>query len=337
MPRPARPLPPVLLGAPFHLETGIDEGMPRARLRGPDLDIPSRGVRVPTSLAAAFETRVRSVAPVLPATGAFSHVTSARLLGLPVTQRQESRADVEVIDVTGAPQVRRRGVTGHRGKGWRRTLLWNGLPVVGPLDTWCDFGELVRRDGLMLDDLVVLGDEILNLVVGRPELAGLSWSVEPETRADREACAAIVLEELRATLDERVRPRGKRHLEAALPLIRYGVKSPMESRARLVFHWAGLPEPQINVDVRNERGEWLGEGDLVWPPRVVVEYQGEHHADRRRRSGDSSRREQMGDEKVRVFEAFAEDVFQAPRRRALVRRVAGALGVTPVAREHPFA
>ena len=210
------------------------------------------------------------------------------------------------------------------------------MPVVAPIDTWVDFGELVRRDSLTLDDFVVLGDATLNLLVARPELAGLAWPDSPATRSEREEYAAIVMEEIAATLHERVRPRGKRHLEAALPLIRFGVKSPMETRARLLFHWAGFPEPRVNADVINSRGEWLGEGDLVWPG-VVVEYQGEHHADRRRRSNDAARREGMGDDDVRVFEAFAEDVFQAPRREALVRRVARALGITPTPREHPFA
>lgn len=335
MSRPARPLPPSLAASPFHVETGLEEGMPRGRLRGRDLDIPSRGVRRPVELGADFMVGVRSVAPVLPPTGVFSHVTAARLLELPVTSRQERGEAVEVMDVTGAPQVRRRGVVGHRGRGWRRTLLWKGLPLVAPLDTWCDFGELVRRDGLTLDDFVVLGDAVVNLVVKHPELAGLTWQAPPSTRAEREECAAILIEELRATVGERVRPRGKRHLEAALPLIRHGVKSPMETRARLAFHWAGLPEPRVNAPILDARGEWMGEGDLVWDG-VVVEYQGQHHAERKRRSADSARRELMGDADVRVFEAFAEDVFQAPRRDALVRRVARALGVVPNPRRHPL-
>lgn len=335
MPRIAQPLPEWLHGQTFHLETGLDEGMPRGRLRGVDLSAPSRGVRRPASLDFDFEARVAAVTPVLPLTGAYSHVTAARLFGLPVTRGQEKIQDVEVIDVPGAPQVRRRGVIGHRGRHWRRVIHWEGLPVVAPLDLWCDFGELVQRDGLTLDDFVVLGDAVINLVVRQPELAGLTWLHEPRTTAEFQECAGVVIGELRAVVDERVRPRGKRHLEAALPLLRYGVKSPMESRTRMVFYWGGLPEPEINASVHNELGEWLGEGDLVWDGRVVVEYQGEHHAGRKRRSSDSQRRELMGDAKVKVFEAFAEDIYQAPRRDALIRRVAAAVGVEPSPRPYP--
>ena len=65
----------------------------------------------------------------------------------------------------------------------------------------------------------------------------------------------------------------------------------METRARLMFVDAGFPEPEVNAPLTDAAGEWIAEGDLVWHrQRLVGEYQGEQHADRRRRSADAFRR-----------------------------------------------
>ena len=52
----------------------------------------------------------------------------------------------------------------------------------------------------------------------------------------------------------------------------------METRTRLMFVKAGIPEPRLNAAVRDADGEWLLTGDLVWDEkRVVAEYQGSTH------------------------------------------------------------
>ena len=69
-----------------------------------------------------------------------------------------------------------------------------GLPVVAPADTWADLGEFVgpgRPVGL--DDLIVAGDAVANLLGG----------TEP----------------LRRAVERRVRPRGKVTLTYAIPRI----------------------------------------------------------------------------------------------------------------------
>jgi hypothetical protein len=37
----------------------------------------------------------------------------------------------------------------------------------------------------------------------------------------------------------------------------------METRARLVFHRAGFPEPEVNGAIHASHSGWLAEGDLV--------------------------------------------------------------------------
>ena len=119
-------------------------------------------------------------------------------------------------------------------------------------------------------------------------------------------------------------------LAAALDLVRAPVRSPMETRARLMFVRAGFPEPEVNGIVLDGDGFWMLEGDLVWrEQRVVGEYQGRDHASIRRRSYDSSRNALAADHDWRVLEIYADDVFRPPRRVACLQRFARALGLDP--------
>jgi len=64
--------------------------------------------------------------------------------------------------------------------------------------------------------------------------------------------------------------------------------------------------------------------------RVVAEYQGATHAPIRQRSHDADRMAVAVDDGVRMFEVFAEDVFDSRRRIRLLTRIAKALGLDPV-------
>jgi very-short-patch-repair endonuclease len=58
-------------------------------------------------------------------------------------------------------------------------------------------------------------------------------------------------------------------------------ESPMESVLRWIVHEAGLPAPDLQYDVRDEAGGFLGRADLAWPDRrVLVEFDGDVHRDR---------------------------------------------------------
>lgn len=294
------PLPEDLTGGPFTVGRARTLGLRQCDLRGHGLHRPTHAVRTTTppktlrELAAAF-------AVALPPDAAFSHVTAALLLGLPLPAALEAQIGLDVMRPTGRGQVRRHGCLGHRGLELRETGRVAGVQVVGPADTWVDLGEVLHR-GLSLDDLVVAGDAVAN----RPGGVAAMTTV----------------------LRGRVSPRGKRVLQSAVSLVRPGVRSPMETRSRLMFGRAGFPEPEVNGIVRDGAGEWLLEGDLVWrEQRVVGEYQGEEHSSRARRSADAHRAGLAADEDWTVIEIFAEDVHRAPRRRATLRRFAAALGL----------
>lgn len=313
----ASPLPGRLGPGPFSTARARLQGVPAARLRRGDLVHPTRGAHVAVEPATLVE-RAAAFQVAMPAQRAFSHLTAAVLWGLPLPHALETAASttdapLHVIAPTGDGQPVRPGVVGHRGLERRvvATPAGTGLLVVDVADTWCDLGEL-RRGSLTLNDLVVAGDAAVALLEGR---AGRPVGTAP----------------LREALRRRNRPRGAVALRHALTLVRAGVRSPMESRARLMFLDAGFPEPEVNAPLTDAAGEWLAEGDLVWRrQRVVGEYQGEDHADRRRRSEDAFRRLLLRERGGwRVEEIWAEDVWRAPRRVATLTAFAHALDLAP--------
>jgi hypothetical protein len=58
---------------------------------------------------------------------------------------------------------------------------------------------------------------------------------------------------------------GARLARRVAGLVRKGVDSAMETRLRLLIVLAGLPEPEVNVIVRDENGDWELRFDLCYP------------------------------------------------------------------------
>ncbi|MDT0214674.1 hypothetical protein Q9R29_12345 [Rothia sp. ARF10] len=190
--------------------------------------------------------------------------------------------------------------------------------MVDAAHTWVDLGEL-RRGRLTVDDLVVLGDAAVARI---DNASGQQVRSGAHTSAGTRA--------LHTALHGRVRPRGKVMLAQAFLAIRPRVRSPMETRARLMFVRAGFPEPEVGGVIVDDAGEFLAEGDLVWrSERVIAEYQGAHHADIARRSTDTGRRHLLEGHGWRVRELFAADVYRTPRRRDTLQAVAAMLGLDP--------
>lgn len=142
----------------------------------------------------------------------------------------------------------------------RVQLLEGGIPVTDPASTWASLGEL------SVDQLVIAGDYFV-----RKYRQGVG-------RRDAGRQPLCRLDELAAALS-RGRWDGMPGLRRALPLIREDSWSPQETATRVALVRAGLPEPDLNRDVFDARGSFLGCLDLVWPRwKVAVEYHGQQHA-----------------------------------------------------------
>jgi len=254
MPRPA-PLPFELALAPFRVDEAERAGVSRRRLRASDLHAPFRGIRS-TSTDTDLISRCRMLEPAMAPEQYFSHVTAARLWGLPLPAPFEAETRLHVSTRTREPN--RRGVVGHRIRSTRDVRFHHGLPVSSPADAWCELGAVGLEDGstLQIDDLVAAGDRL----VGWPR-------------------SLVTLDEVDAAMRRYGRGRGIRSLRAARRELRAGSASPRETRLRLLVlrSPAGYPELEPNgpidlsTDVRTH-------GDLVFRAfKVILEYDGGQH------------------------------------------------------------
>ncbi len=270
MARAPRPL-PASLGDVFTTGDAVAAGVTRRRLRAHDLESPFRGVhRSPTeaepvpdgplardrSLQAVVRRRVAAYLPLM-ADGAFVCGCSAAVLfGGPVTVGEE--LDVGVIAPHRAP--RRAGIAGRKVAAHLvRVVTLETIPVSSPASTWAMLGS-----ELDVDELIRLGDAFVRIPRderGRP-------------RRDRQLTTLTALHRAAAA----GRRLGGAKLRAALEEIRVGAMSPLETDFRLLTCRAGLPEPELDVAIRDATGALLGIADAAYRrERVLVEVEGDHH------------------------------------------------------------
>lgn len=226
-------------------------------------------------------------------------------------RRVQNDGRLHVVRRLPDTQVRRPGIVGHRAHHPREIITVEGLPVVGPADTWVDFGELIGRGKpIGVDDVIILGDAIATMLN----------DVAP----------------LRAALDRRNRPRGKRTHQEALKLIRVGSRSPRETMCRIMFMRVGLPEPHINQPVYAETNPtvFLGMPDFSWQrmaadgtlTKVAGEYQSfAFHSDPGKRVQDGERRTGFESDGWKVEWIWASDLRTLQHRRLTCMRFARAL------------
>jgi hypothetical protein len=244
-------LPPKLSSGPFSVQDAIAAGVTAGRLDAKDLVIPFRGVRDrrgtnPRTLLEACE----QYAPRLKPWQFFSHEAALALHGSP-TPRYPYRVAVHVSAHRPAREPRLTGISGHRLQTRDDASgIVAGIRVENVVRAWRQTATLWP-----IDDLVAAGD----FIVGRGRLASL--------------------EELRAEVRS-MGGRGTAPLERALLDIRPGSASSEETRLRLALLRAGLPQPELNWDLRDAAGRLIAVLDLAfirW--RLDVEYDGRQHAE----------------------------------------------------------
>jgi len=100
----------------------------------------------------------------------------------------------------------------------------------------------------------------------------------------------VAAHELRERIGRSGRLRGIAQARRVADLIEPNVASPMESRLRMILLLAGLPRPQVQTELRDDRGAFIARPDLLYPTaRLAIEYDGAVHreslvADNRRQN-----------------------------------------------------
>ncbi|MGN7798196.1 endonuclease domain-containing protein [Leifsonia sp. 22587] len=294
MGRHSVPLPRELSSAPFRVVDAARSGVGAGRLRGPDLARPVRGVRMPAN--GDLTTRCRALLLHRRTDMWFSHLTAARLWGIPLPRHLEGeeRIHVTVPSTARAPQIA--GVVGHVATTPERTIH-RALPLSTPAQTWLELAPALPRD---------------RLIAAADYLLGASLTTT---------------EKLQAAVDSAHGRRGIAAARLALPLIRQGAESPAESALRVLLHDAGIAPPELNYRIHARDGGFVARVDLAYPDqRLVLEYEGDHHrVDADQWHKDIRRQGRLEDLGWRVIRVTAADLASPG---PLIARVMHALATT---------
>jgi hypothetical protein len=234
-------------------------------------------VHLDRAVPATLGVRIAAALLVVTPGSHVSHHTAARLWGAVVPEHP----DIHVSSPRN--RTRRDGITAHRVKARQDVVLFHGIWLTTPVQTFLDLAHC-----LTLVDLVVLGD---SLVKGR----------------------RTTPEELVSTCRGHRGPYSRLARRAAA-LVRAGVDSPMETRLRLLIVLAGLPEPEVDHRVHAYDGSLLRRYDLCYLPyRLIIEYDGRQHAESEEQwLTDIGRDEVLDDERIRRLVIVSRDIYATP-------------------------
>lgn len=279
---PPHPAPlPDHLGDEFSCRRAHSAGVSARRLRAQDLDAPHRGVRMkrdpepeepreqdeqegdPDAPGAQDRAerrdllrRARAYAEIMSPHAFFVGRTAAVICGV----RTDATGDLEVAVIAPARAPR---VAGVRARKVKRSFVFvrevEKLRVASVASTWAMLGA-----ELSVRELVILGDAMVRVPRGPRGVKNVAKRL-------------ATIEELKRAV-EAGRRRGSPRLRDALELIRVGSASTLETEYRLDAAAAGLPEPELDVEIRDESGRLLGISEVVHREfRIAVEIEGDHH------------------------------------------------------------
>lgn len=185
------------------------------------------------------------------------------------------------------------GIHWHRFKRSPELLRVRGMLCTSPAETFIDLSWV-----LSLLDLVIYADS----------LARHNADVPSHFRA--RAVRSI--------------GRGAVRAREAADLMRPRVELPYETRLRMLIMLAGLPEPEVNHEVRDETGTVIYRLDLAYADhRLAFEYDGRHHIGREGQWEDDLRRRERleaGGWRILVFASVDLHSGQDRRSSGFVRR-----------------
>lgn len=276
MPTSPRPL-PESLGAAFSRAEALAAGVSPRRVRASDIEHVFHGAllhALPTATPitadgplaiderkrARVVDRARSYASVMGAHMSFAGMTAAALLGAPLPDDFDPEHDRCVSALAPHRAPRARGIRGLQTRPALTTIVTvDGVRITSPASTWAHVASTLSERWL-----VILGDFLVR--VPRDERG--------HPRRERQL---TTVDHLRAAAWAPGR-RGRHVLLQALEHIRVGSASRLETEYRLDAAAAGLPEPELDVEIRTATGRLLGIVDAAHAVYgVLIEIEGDHH------------------------------------------------------------
>ena len=314
MPQPS-PLPFPLSAGPFRYSEAREAGLARSRLRAGDIEHPHHGLYVPSSID-DLVSRCEQLVPLLGEHAWFSHLTAARLWGMPMPFAWTAAEAQHVLTIAARAPMRRPGIVGWETAQTETPREMRGLiPLVSASEVWAQLAvpgstgvdsETGAKRRLSREWLTAVGDFLLT----GPKQAGTRHPL-------------CTVADLATAVERRRGSRGVVDLTWALERVRAPVHSSKETEVRLGLVACGLPEPHVQVPVMTAAG--LRHADLGYPEaRLLFEYHGDHHrTDRTQWLEDLTRRQLFEDAGYRVIEVGAADL--EPNCHALAARIRRAL------------
>jgi len=250
-------LPAHLAAAPFTFDEARASGVSASRLKRKDVVHIGRELYRPSDWSFELEAAARALSAASP--GAWiSHVTAARLRCQLLPPWLADSTELHLSKPRSLPSVRRKGVVGHTVFAREDEIeSIDGISISTRSRTWLD---LARR--LSVNDLVCLGDQLIRI---------------PRVDFEGRTQAYDTLDGLRSLVGRHPNLQGVVRARDALDLMRVGSDSAPESLLRLAMADAGLPEPDLQLSLRDADGV-SPSADLGYRHRrVAIQYDGEHH------------------------------------------------------------
>jgi hypothetical protein len=247
-------LPSILPASGFAVHHALDAGVPISRLNASDTESPFWGVRselgtvgdIP-SMANAYFSRIGDLAVV-------SHISAALIWGVPLPPHlaHDRRIHVSVPPSTRAPKAR--GVAGHHVALHPMDVAMRlGVRTTTQTRTLCDLAGYLNED-----DLLAVADYLI-------------WR-------GRDADERCTLEQIGRAIDRHPTKRGMARLRKIAQIASDHSDSARESKIRYRILDAGLPAPDVNVDLFDRWGRFIARPDLSYPKFMMsLDYEGEHH------------------------------------------------------------
>ena len=276
-------VPAELRTKPFNSADARSVGITRRQLRGAAYRPLGSGIYHWAGLKESPLLTLTGLARRLPPGAAFSGRTAAWLHGLDV-------APCDPIEVT-MPESR--GSSRRAGAAVCRAAL--------------AAGEIVLRRRLPTTSALRTS----------VDLGGRSPLIEGVVAVDLFLHAGLVsMDELRNYVADHPGAKGVARLRRVVDLAEPKSESAMETRLRMVLVMAGLPKPEVQIDIRDDRGHFLGRPDLLYPrQRLAIEYDGGNHRDRM--VEDNRRQNGLVGAGYRLLRFTAADVYASPETAAM--------------------
>jgi hypothetical protein len=273
-------IPTELRYGPFTTAQAAQYGVTHSALMGPVWRNVFYGVWVHADVPDTRELRLAAVRLVLGQDAFICGLTAATVFGI---DAQDRRAELAWIGCrTGARLRRRKGCLIRELTVDDSDLrVVGGVVVTTELRTAFDCGRWLE-----LVEAVVVADAISH-------------------------SGSITCDDLAGYVAGHRGVPGIRQAEHVVELMEPKTESPMETRIRLLMVFAGLPRPEPQFELNDEREVFVARVDFAWESeRLVVEYDGSLHW--RQRRADDRRRDALRDLGWKVLVFSAEDYYQHP-------------------------